>query len=500
MDQKANISIILFQLRELYVHLHPLDDLALFLWGLIDDYFPSEDPDGYFWWHATGLSLARMLSKAGYDIEPQIRQLLFYRFYVVPGLGPGPDAHGKPQSWESFMTDSHTPIEFSWDWGCGKDKPTVRYAIEPIGFNAGTSRDPFNEHAADGMIRELRSVFPNVDLEWFRHFSRTLLFFQNVLTPLYHPFAASARPITRLGFRHALTKAILRPLSITRIKRAAGLSPGNLPFPTPASSDTPTSEASHRSHSFLAFDVHSKSVTVKAYFIPTLASQLKTSLFFASIQALGSSFPCLTILYTYLSDHPTGSTLKPEILSVDCDSSCDKRIKIYLRTNLTSLNSVRSIMTLDGLLISSDANFEQGLLEVEKLWKLVLGVKSLGGDDELDACGHRTGGLLYYFDMREGQKLPAVKLYIPVRHYGSGDEAVQRGLGVYLRERGQGFWFERFEQAMKGISYALDLVLRSRLTRHRDTKRGKNIYTYITCVIKRGELRVTSYISPEVYK
>ena len=57
------------------------------------------------------------------------------------------------------MTDNHTPVEFSWDWGCANDEPTVRYSIEPIGCNAGTPKDPLNEHAAARMLWGLRSLF-----------------------------------------------------------------------------------------------------------------------------------------------------------------------------------------------------------------------------------------------------------------------------------------------------------------------------------------------------
>lgn len=462
MDPQVNIASIQFQFRELYRHFHLLDDPALFLWEIVNDYFPSQDLDGQFWWRTTGLSLARMLSKAGYSVDSQSQQLLFYRFCVAPELGVGPDAQGKPQSWESFMTDSHTPVEFSWDWGCANDNPVVRYSIEPIGFNAGTPIDPFNEFAADRMIRGLRSILPNVDLEWFNHFSRTLLTFDHSLVPSYPIFSATRTQLPSwAGFRPGLIKVFLQLLSITRISKDEGFSAGiawfdslghGLSLPVPAQTCTPTAATAHKSHSFLAFDVHSESVTVKAYFIPTLALQASwnpTALFIASIRVLGPRFPSLPILYGYLCTHPIGSSLQPEMLSIDCDSSCERRIKIYFRSRLTSLTSVRNIMTLDGLLLPS----EQGLLEVEKLWGLVLGANSLRQDDELDVREHRTAGLLYYFEIREDQKLPVVKLYIPVRHYGGGDMAVQEGLGVYWRGRGQGGWFKRFEEAMEGIQY-----------------------------------------------
>lgn len=452
MNPQVNIASIQLQFRELYSHFRLLEDPGLFLWEMVNEYFPFQDPDGQFWWRATGLSLARMLSKAGYSVDSQSQQLLFYRFCVAPELGAGPDAQGKPQCWESFMTDSHTPIEFSWDWGCPKDEPVVRYSIEPISFNAGTPKNPLNDSAADRMIRGLGSIFPNVDLEWFDHFSRTLLTFDHNLVPL--PFSATATHV-RAGFS-------LQHLSITRISkeegraRFDGLGRG-LPLSVQT---TPTAAPTHKSQSFLAFDVHSDSVTVKAYFIPTLplqASWNPTVLFITAIQYLGPKFPSLPLLYAYLSTHPIGLSLQPEMLSIDCKSTREGRIKIYFRTRLTSLTSVRSIMTLDDLLMPSD-KLELSLREVEQLWSLVLGAKIRHQDDELDVREHRTAGLLYYFEIREDQRLPVVKLYIPVRHYGGGDRAVQEGLGVYLRGRGQGEWFKKFQEAMEGIQYVLSPV------------------------------------------
>lgn len=74
-------------------------------WQTVTVGVPLQDAKSRFWWRTTGHALAVLLEKAGYSVEAQYRDLLFYIYYVVPELRPGPNIHGRPQRWESFMTD-----------------------------------------------------------------------------------------------------------------------------------------------------------------------------------------------------------------------------------------------------------------------------------------------------------------------------------------------------------------------------------------------------------
>lgn len=476
-----NVESIKFQLLNLCtaVQVQLLDDPGLFFWEVISDYFPGEDSDVQFWWHTTGLPLARMLSKASYTIELQIHQLLFYRFYVAPELGVGPNDKGAPSRWKSFMTDNHTPVEFSWDWGRGKDEPTIRYSIEPISFGAGTSSDPFNEYATDRVVQSLQKLFPNVDLAWFYHFSEKLLAFDkpNRFKNPNQGFLKSWGKDYRLPLRdYAMVKAIRQiAIALNHIIWKGSKTdavPATTRFSRPGHRKTTQnrSQLHHQpsmtkltdnSRSFLAFDIYPGSVVVKAYFMPTSLAfrtaqnplDLLTNSISTLVPSVPNTFPAFPLLHTYITKHPIGSTLKLEILSVDCVSPSENRIKIYLRTHLTSFSSVRNIMTLGNLQSSSDHTLKRGLDELEKLWKLVLGTDNLRSDDELQSLVHRTAGVLYYFEIRAGQEFPVAKVYIPVRHYGKSDLATLEGLGRYLRGRGQGPWFERFKEMINSVWY-----------------------------------------------
>lgn len=58
------------------------------IWALINNYFPQATTDRQFWWRTTGIPLAILLWKAGYSIDAQCQNLLFYYCCIVPELEP----------------------------------------------------------------------------------------------------------------------------------------------------------------------------------------------------------------------------------------------------------------------------------------------------------------------------------------------------------------------------------------------------------------------------
>ncbi|MCJ1378397.1 hypothetical protein MMC17_001495 [Xylographa soralifera] len=68
------------------------------IWVLVNNFFTEEgNPDLRFWWRATGVPFAVLLHQAGYPIDLQCQNLLFYYQCVASELGPGPDAQGMPK-------------------------------------------------------------------------------------------------------------------------------------------------------------------------------------------------------------------------------------------------------------------------------------------------------------------------------------------------------------------------------------------------------------------
>ena len=412
------------------------------IWALINDYVPQATTDRQFWWRTTGIPLAILLWKAGYSIDAQCQNLLFYYCCIVPELGAGPDAQGLPRYWESFMTDHFSPVELSWEWGCGGENSTVRFSIEPIGLYAGTTADPLNEHATAGLVRQYQPLLPDCDLTLFDYFSKELL-----------------------SYNHS-----------------------------PDETDGNLGCHGHKSRTFVAFDLGSDGVMLKAYFLPAFkAAESGRPTWNIIAQAIRglldyslSNFSGLSTLESFLMKSAHDSRLEAEIFAIDCVAPARSRLKIYLRSQSTSFDSVLNIMTLGGVLNDSDLN--HGLKELQNLWKLVLSQdQEFSTSVELQQRYHRTAGILYYFDIKQGNALPGVKVYIPVRHYGQSDLAIVEGLEVFLKSRGQCSLACKYKEALMSMSAASSLRNRC------------GVQTYLGCSIVGRELKLTSYLAPKVY-
>ena len=408
------------------------------LWTVINNFFPKAGSDFQYWWRSTGIPFAILLQKSGYSMDAQCQHLLFYYCCVVPELGAGPNAQGMPKHWRSFMTDNFSPIELSWEWGCGGNNPTVRFSIEPISQQAGTPADPLNQHATSRMVRQFQPLLADCDLSLFEHFSNELL-----------SYRYTAEDLATQG---------------------------------------------HKSRTFVAFELGKEGVMLKAYFLPSFkAAELKQStweLIVKSIENLPSYSPAafsgLSTVQTYLNTSRQGPSIGAELFAIDCVEPTQSRLKIYVRSRETNLDSVKDVMTLGGKLDNSDT--VRGLEELEKLWRLVLALpEGFSSSDELPQRDHRTAGILYYFDIKQGCPTPGVKVYIPVRHYGKNDMAVAEGVASYASSRGQGQPAGRYLEALKCISTESTLGVRL------------GTQTYIGASIQKGELKLQSYIAPTVF-
>ena len=373
-------------------------------WQAITTGTPLEDPSSCFWWRTTGRALAGLLEKAGYSVESQYRNLLFYRYYVIPELGPGPDSQGCPSHWHSFMTDDNSPVEMSWNWGARDEPIVIRFSIEPIGPYAGTLADPLNEFAAHGLVERFQSMLPGVDLEWFYHFSDRLL--------------TRSLPLERLS-------------GLNQLKE--------------------------RSNTFVAFDLEESSLVLKAYFIPApkaaatgqtridIVSKAINSLPSAQLHSVSNS---LSLLFDYLKSSAEHLQSEVEILGIDCVIPAESRLKIYFRSQSTSFDSVREVMTLGRKIGGYDSN--RALEELEELWRLLLWPdESYSPKKELRRNAHRTAGILYYFEIRPGHPYPTPKVYIPVRHYAHSDEDIATNLQTFMKRRRCVSEITNYTQALK---------------------------------------------------
>lgn len=336
------------------------------------------------------------------------------------------------------MTDHFTPIELSWEWGREGDNPTVRFSFEPIGRLAGTPSDTLNRYAATQVMHRYHHLVEGCDMRLFNHFSRELL--------SYNGSSDAAEDYFDLQ--------------------------------------------GHKSRSSLAVEFGEQDMMVKAYFFPIFkareSGKSAWTITSEAIQSLPdycpSTFLSLSSLENFLKTSPEGSRLVTEIFAIDCVRPAASRMKIYMRSRSTSFDSVRSTMTFNGML--EDPHLDQGLEKLHSLWKLVFLQGCVTTLREID---HRTAGLLYYFDLKQGRKLPGVKVYLPVRHYGADDLSVFKGLAAYLRMRQRDCFTDNYLEALRQISQP------------RSLEDHHGLQTYLGCSIIDGELKLTSYLAPKIY-
>jgi DMATS type aromatic prenyltransferase len=393
-----------------------------------DEGLAPRTTDSDWWWEVVGGHLEALLSAADYSSLDQLKALSFFYRWVTPRLGPKPIS---PEAiWKSFMTDDHSPVEYSWKWGFGDSAPEIRYSIEPIGNYAGAALDLLNKKATSDLLAQLcRSGQPGVDLEWFVH------------------------------FKHAL------------------LGPG-----------TPASEAgvTRQSTLFVAFEVTSGLMGVKAYFIPVNAHGNSAG---DQISRAVVSTGCLNLaamnqLNSFLRDDIYGQTVKPFMLGIDCVRPINSRLKVYSRSLGTTFELVRRVMSIGG----RRKNIMEAENHLHTLWKLILNLPDdFPTDRELPYNPHETAGLLFYFDVAPMSQLPDVKVYIPVRHYSPGDDVAACGLVRYLKSQSQGAYAQQYLETLKALATKED----------KSTSNG--LQTYISCAYRKNALVITSYLNPQCY-
>lgn len=354
------------------------------VWEIVDSELkPLHDFHHEFWWIHGGIALASLLHYAGYSPGLQYLYLRFFADLVAPSLGVARSCHASHclSPYSSFMTDDGTPIELSWDWGYGNTSsaPIIRYSIEPVGLNAGTLLDRDNSKEAVLFQNRLISSTSNINLTWFTHFHE--YFLQNV-------------------------------------------------------QDSPNKQG-HSSRIFYAFDLCQTGITSKVYFFPRYIADLKR-------------VPVMDIIWEAITSAPQGAGLQkalrafseytlnqhypPEIemLSIDMIEPAESRVKLYFRSRQTDFESVRTAMSLDGRLASPQ--IERGLEELKDLWKALFNADT---DDNvsLHNVNHRTAGILYNVEFRVNEGHPAIKVYLPVRHYGESDRSILRGLCEFMARK-----------------------------------------------------------------
>ncbi|GJJ14525.1 hypothetical protein Clacol_008790 [Clathrus columnatus] len=441
----------------------------------LSTFFIHETHDSEFWWKTTGKVFSQMMKRAFYSPDQQYKYLMFYYFTIIPELGPAPRPVIKSKSkskrkpfidlsstvdritskpvYQSYMTDDHTPIELSWQFG-GDGGVVARFAIDPV-VRQSSSED---SRGAMGLFEDLSTmevIAPGVDLDWCHKCSK-ILTTSNV----------------------------------------------NL--------DRVTSVSQYPSQYFVGFDFSLQGVVLKAYFLPETKSILtgipKIVLVTQCVKELTRPTkncpsppdlitPWLNVL-TFFETLPPALTPNINIVAVDCLPSKQNRVKIYCRSPLTTLSNLRRFITL-GRSTAGTTNLnsplKRGLDQITLLWYLLFPNMADSKFDNVEPLmrdpAHPTAGLLFYYELRGGHSEPFPKVYIPVRHLCRNDRHVVRALTEFYRQTGN---------IKAGMRYARDVQEILQVS-HRRLSRRAGIHTYITVAIKESNIEVTSYFNPECY-
>ncbi|KAI1379369.1 tryptophan dimethylallyltransferase-domain-containing protein [Hypoxylon crocopeplum] len=419
-----------------------------------------------YWWRTCGYALAILLRNAGYTRIAQVRILNFFARRIMNNLGVANEPGS--QRWKSFMTDDNNPIELSWDWHTGVERPTVRFSIEPIGLDAGTPDDLRNEQAALEFKQSVLRALPGTDMSWFDHFEA---FFSE----------------------------------------GVDCSPAE----------------GHSSKVFWAFDLGEKELTSKAYFFPGYRARATNQGNLQVISEAITSAPSCTPeklgpfnqFAEFVNEHERMGrpALELDMFAIDMIDCSKSRLKIYFRNRQTDFRSVRETMSLLGRVTGQD--MDVGLRQLRELWESLFDHEGKSEDTPLGQASHRTAGILYNVEFRLGGQAPKAKIYIPVRHYARSDEHVMKSVSRFVdRQAAKQFarnkLGQRAETAVGNnngdtrreqtpaeqiapVSAAYAKAFSTIFTE--DAISGsRGLHTYIACSIQSGgALRVVSYINPQ---
>ncbi|KAK0387751.1 hypothetical protein NLU13_3996 [Sarocladium strictum] len=408
------------------------------------------DDDCELWNQEIGSQLATMLEMAEYSASSQVLHTDFFLNSVSPFLGYHPKGEKPlPHIWKSFMTDDHTPVELSWAWSSGDRKaPVVRYSVEPISRAACRGLDMDNVDANVRMLGEALRIAPDMDLCLHRH------------------------------FRKALTAS-----------RGSTAGRGQLDQDASVASAVPQAQC------FIAFDLQDDHVVVKQYYIPNRRSMelgcdnwrlVRDALLNIPAAWMPRIDPALSVLTEFIGSFDADKAPTVEIMAVDCIDPAQSRLKIYCRSRSTSFDSVVHMLALGGRKpLQAD--------ERSALWDLWMAVFSLtpetysSAEQGLPEKGHRTAGLLYYYELKANSSCPKSKVYLPVRHYAQNDDQIARGLSSFLEARGKGFKSGSYYDAVR------------KLCKNRNLSDGLGFHTYVSWAGDKGKWNITAYFNPQSY-
>lgn len=317
--------------------------------------------------------------------------------HVIPNMGPPPD-HTHPKS---LLTPNGSPFETSINFS-DNGKPCLRFTFEPV--------MPQGNDLSDG---PLPAIAENVqaDMRWFNDFASEFF--------LSHE--------ERVAIKEKM------PPDTARIPRC-----------------------------FLAFDLAGGDRVMKAYFSPMMkhmvsgmnSDEVSINLMKRLNPQGQSLIPALDFIEEYqriCQDPPL-----IQVIAIDCiDPAAGARVKIYINPRSNTFDAVRDHVTFGGR--RSDETTMKGLEVLREIWHLLFNEAEYNADDLFSkpvfepTSGHQ--GLCCSWELRPGQEVPDVKVYVPLFQYFSTDQTITESLEKVFKTRGwswgiDGTYKKMFEQAL----------------------------------------------------
>ena len=291
-------------------------------WQALSQSLIFQSPDQKLWWDRLGPVAGISMSRTGYSIAAQYKNLLLLYSTLIPSLGPFTAPNQNSRTWVDCMANADGPLDVSVNYQ-QNSKCTFRMTIEPVGVDAGTPNDPVNELAAKQLLKNLDRAQPGLDLTWFKHFEQLM-----VKNSDARQHWDSVGPI------------------------------------------------GCRSQHVVGVDLHDGSFTTKVY-VSTLLNSAVTGqnfigVMFGSLRMLSEKMKLrlqLGVVEEYLKCKD-GVLGEKTYVSFDCKSPTESRIKIYSAMWVDSLEEARDLWTLGGRL--TGPLIEEGFAVVEQAWNLLL--------------------------------------------------------------------------------------------------------------------------------
>ncbi|KAF9776785.1 hypothetical protein IL306_004981 [Fusarium sp. DS 682] len=346
-------------------------------------YIKAKEDGIKFWTKHTKPVLTSLLKSVGdYTPDQQATHLEFLDNYIIPTMGHAPE---KDRA-RSLLTPNGSPFETSLN-NSDSGKSYVRFCYEPVFPGSdGVTEDPIPRIAEK----------TGADLRWFNQ------------------FAAEFYP----SEKDAVILAEQMPKDTIRIPKV-----------------------------FLAFDLKEDKQTMKAYFYPVI--QWMTSKqnsdragfdLIRRLDPLGPSFgPAIDMIERYQSKLYQDPPLTV-VIGIDC--VCPEegaRVKIYIEPQSNTWEAVEQHVTLGGQV--TDKTTLDGLAVLRDMWNILINEPE---DKEIDDKFSKeillkkpgTSGGCFSWELKPGQDIPEVKIYVPLNQYFKNDKDAADAMEKVFRKRG----------------------------------------------------------------